>query len=337
MAMARFWPRAAIPLAALAFAPATARAADFYQDKTVSVVVGFTPGGGYDAYGRILARFLPAHIPGNPSVIVQNLPGAGSLTAVRALDVTQPKDGTVMVIFNPGLITQSIVQPKVVDLDFRKIAWIGVATPDYRVCYGYGDKGPKTWDEMMKRQQFILGSTAKGSGNYINGAVLRTVFGAPVKQILGFPGSAEQRLAIERGELDGDCGSFSSIPPNWLDQKKAHMFVRFARRRPPEIPESVPFIKDLAKKPEQKALLDVLDAADEVGRPFVMSAQVPPDRLAIMRKAFADTMKDPALLAEARKEGLPINPLTADEADKIVARMTSATPELVAKAREIYT
>ncbi len=123
-----------------------------------------------------------------------------------------------MVIFNPGMVTQSIVQPDRIGVDFRHYAWVGVVTPDNRVCYGYGADGPKTWDEMMQGKQFILGSTGKASGNYINGAILREVFHAPIKQIMGFPGSAEQRLAIERGELDGDCGTYSSIPQEWLNK-----------------------------------------------------------------------------------------------------------------------
>ena len=163
-----------------------------------------------------MARYLPTHIPGNPSTIVQNMPGAGSLTSVRYLDVNAPKDGTAMTAFNSGLVTQSVFQPDKVQLDFRKYSWIGVVTPDFRVCYGYGANGVKTWDDMMHRKEFVLGSTARGSGSYINSATLREVFHAPVKLITGFPGSAEVRLAIERGELDGDCGSFSSFPVEWL-------------------------------------------------------------------------------------------------------------------------
>src|SRR6266852_146053 len=173
-------------LAGLVAAPALAGAQDFYKGKTVTIVVGFSPGGGYDVNARGLARHLAAHIPGNPNIIVQNMPGAGSLTSVRYLDVTAPKDGTVMTIFNPGLVTQSIVQPDKVNLDFRKYSWVGVVTPDFRVCYGFGPKGVTSWDDMMQRQQFIVGSTGKGSGNYINGATLREVFHAPVKQVLGF-------------------------------------------------------------------------------------------------------------------------------------------------------
>src|SRR5215475_9847973 len=149
-------------LAAL-FCGAQARADDFCKGKVFTIVVGFTPAGGYDTYARNLARYIGNHIPGNPTVIVQNMPSAGSLTAVRYLNLTAPKDGTVMVIFNPGMVTQSIVTPEKISLDFRQYSWVGVVTPDFRVCYGYGDKGPKTWDEMMSRKEFILGSTGKSS------------------------------------------------------------------------------------------------------------------------------------------------------------------------------
>ncbi len=324
-------------IAALAVAAShSVQAEDFYKGKTFTIVVGFSPGGGYDVNARALARHLSAHVPGNPSIIVQNMPGAGSLTSVRYLDVTAPKDGTVMTIFNPGLVTQSIVQPDKVQLDFRKYGWIGVITPDFRVCYGYGANGVKSWDDMMSRKQFVLGSTARGSGNYINGATLREVFHAPIKQILGFPGSAEQRLAIERGELDGDCGSYSSIPVEWIRDGLAHVFVRFSEQRPPEIPESAAYIGSFAKTEEQKQLLDVMDASDDVGRPFIMSKQVPPERVAILRKAFNDTMLDKDFIADMEKQQLPLNPLPGEEAEAIVARMMSAPAAVVAKAKSLY-
>jgi tripartite-type tricarboxylate transporter receptor subunit TctC len=323
-------------LAGLVAAPGYGHADDFYKGKTFTIVVGFSPGGGYDVNARGVARRLSAHIPGNPSVIVQNMPGAGSLTSVRYLDVTAPKDGTAMTIFNPGLVTQSIMQPEKVQLDFRKYGWIGVVTPDFRVCYGFGPKGVKSWDDMMSRKEFVLGSTARGSGNYINGATLREVFHAPIKQILGFPGSAEQRLAIERGELDGDCGSYSSIPADWIRDGLAHPFVRFSERRPPEISESAAFIGNFVKTEEQKQILDVLNDSDEVGRPFIMSKQVPAERVAIIRKAFNETMQDKEFLADMAKQQNPVNPMTGEEAETIVARMMNAPPAVVAKAKAIY-
>jgi tripartite-type tricarboxylate transporter receptor subunit TctC len=330
-------PRSALlPLVLAGLMAAPALADDFYKGKNFTIVVGFSPGGGYDSNARGVARYLSSHIPGNPTVIVQNMPGAGSLTSVRYLDVNAPKDGTVMTAFNPGLVTQSIVQPEKVQLDFRKFAWVGVVTADFRVCYGFGPKGVRSWDDMMARKEFILGSTARGSGNYINGATLREVFHAPIKQILGFPGSAEQRLAIERGELDGDCGSYSSIPPEWIRDGLAHPFVRFTEKRPPEVPESAVFVGTFAKTEEQKQILNVLDAADEVGRPFVMSKQAPADHVAIIRKAFNETMKDKAFLADMEKQQFPVLPLTGEEAEVIVNKMMSAPPEVLAKAKAIY-
>ncbi|MGH6768386.1 MAG: Bug family tripartite tricarboxylate transporter substrate binding protein [Xanthobacteraceae bacterium] len=325
-----------LPLALIgAITASTAHAQDFYKGKTLTVLVGFTPGGGFDRNARTMALHLGKHIPGKPTVVVQNMPGAGSLTSVRAIDATMAKDGTVINVFNPGYITRSIVDPRV-KVDFRKFAWVGVIAADTRICYGYGPKSVKTFADLMKRQQFIMGSTAKGAGNYINGATLRVVFKAPVKQIVGFPGSAEQRIAIERGELDGDCGSFHSIPRNWVRDKKIHPFVRFTEQRRPEIPESAVFINTFAKSEEQKQLLDMLNAADDVGRPVIMSGQVPKDRVAILRKAFNETMKDPAFLADMKKQQLPSTPLTGEEAEKVVAKMTQAPPKIVAEARKVF-
>ena len=333
-------PRSALllplALAGLVAAAPLAQAQDFYKGKTLTIVVGFSPGGGYDVNARAVSRHISKHIPGNPSIIVQNMPSAGSLTSVRYLDATAPKHGPVVTVFNPGLITQSIVTPEKVNLDFRIIQWVGVVTSDYRVCYGFGPKGVTSWDDMMSRKEFILGATGKGSGNYINGATLRLVFNAPVRQILGFPGSAEQRIAIERGEVDGDCGSYSSIPIEWIRDGKAHPFVRFVEKRPPEIPDSAVFINTFAKTDEQKQLLDVLNGADVVGRPFVMSKQVPADRVAILRKAFNDTMKDPAFVAEMEKSQLPLNPMTGEEAEGVVNKLMNVPTNVIAKAKEIY-
>jgi tripartite-type tricarboxylate transporter receptor subunit TctC len=336
--MIRFRAALLVPLAliGLMVTPTQASAADFYSGKTVSIIVGFSPGGGYDLYARAVARYLGRYVPGHPTVIVQNMPSAGSLKAVRALDATEPKDGTILTVFNNGLVTQSIVEPETVDLDFRKFAWVGVVTPDFRVCYGFGDNGPRNWNEMMHRTRFILGATGKGSDSYINGAILRHVFHAPIKQIVGFPGSAEQRLAIERGELDGDCGSFSSIPIAWVRDGAAHAFVRFTRERPSEIPESAADITTFAETEMEAQLLAVLDAGNEVGRPFIMSQKVPLERIAIMRKAFDDVMKDDGFLSDMKKQQLPVHPLTSQQAEETIAKVSNVSAELRAEAKKIY-
>jgi tripartite-type tricarboxylate transporter receptor subunit TctC len=315
---------------------ATAADASFYKGKTVTIVVGFTPGGGYDRYARGLARHLGRFIDGNPTVIVQNMPGAGSLTSVRYLDATAARDGTTMTFFNSNLVTQAITSPDRVNLDFKNYNWVGVITDDYRVCYAWGATGIKTWDDMMHRKEFILGASAKGDGDYINAATLQRVFKAPVRIVMGFPGSAENRLAIERGELDGGCGSWSSLPETWVNNDKVNTLITFAARRLPHVSATAVYAEDLATTQEQKDVLDILAIADEIGRPIIMSHQVQADRVKIIRDAFNATMKDPQYRADNAKEKLPINPLTGEDAAKIVAKMSSASPAAIAQVKSIF-
>src|ERR1700675_4356524 len=165
--------------------PAAAAEDEFFKGKTVTIVVGYSVGGGYDQYARALARHLGRRIPGNPSVLVQNMPGAASLTAVRYLDANAPKGGTVVTTFDPGLITESFASPDVFKVRFSDYQCIGTMLRDIRICYAWGATGIKTWDDMMKRKEFLIGTTAKGSISYVNGAILRKIFNAPVRQISG--------------------------------------------------------------------------------------------------------------------------------------------------------
>jgi tripartite-type tricarboxylate transporter receptor subunit TctC len=314
--------------------PAAAQSpAGFYAGKTINIIVGFSPGGGYDRYARLLARSLGKHIPGQPNVVVQNMPGAGSLVAVRSLDTTAPQDGTVMVAFNPGLIMQSLAEPEKVKLKFSDLAWVGSVSGDIRICYAWHATGLRTWDDIAKRDEFIIGGTAPGSSSYNNSATLKNVLGLNIRRVLGYPGSAEQRLAIERGELEGDCGSWSSINPEWRQSKKINPFVRFSRETTPDMPD-MPYVGDLAKTAEQKEIIEFLTEASQFGTPYVMSKQVPPERLAVIRKAFIETTKDPEFLADAQKSQLPVDPTPGDEAAKIVEALYKSPPELVAKAKE---
>jgi tripartite-type tricarboxylate transporter receptor subunit TctC len=330
------WLVAALLAAVLAIAPGPARPDDFYRGKTITITVGGSPGGGYSTYARAVARFLPDHIPGHPAVVVQSMPGAGNLIPIRALNVTASKDGTVMAELNSGVLIQSVVQPEKVNVDFSKFAWIGIGTPIYFVCYGFGTNGVSSFDDLMHRRQFIVGSTGKASLSYSESAALRDVFGAPVKIVVGYPGSAEVRIALERGELDGDCGDFSSIPANWVRDGKARLFVRFNRDRPPEIPENARFVEEFAATQDQRDLLGVLVAANELGRTFLMSGEVSANLTAIMRKAFDDTMNDPGFLAEAAKQQLPVRPRTGEETAQIVKRIMNISPAVAAKVKRIF-
>ena len=308
---------------------------DFYKGKTLTIVVGYSAGGGYDQYARLVARHISQHIPGNPNVIVQNLPGAASMTAVRYLDATAPKDGTVMTTFDPGLILVTIASPDTTKVKFADYQWVGTLLRDIRVCYAWHTTGIKTWDDMIKRKEFLIGTTAKGSNAYVNGAILRKVFHAPVHQIAGYPGSNEQRLALERGELEGNCASWSALPQDWIANHKINALVRFSPKRPPDMAESVPFVGDLATSQAQKDLLTILDAAGELGRPFIVAKDVPAERVKILRAAMQATLKDAAFLSEAQKQNLPLDPVAGEEAEEIMAKIYSAPRELASKVKDV--
>ncbi len=328
---------AALVIAALLTQLQAAAAQDeaFFNGKTITILVGFSPGGGYDHYARVLARHIGGHVPGKPNVIVQNMPGAGSFTAVRHLDGPAPKDGTIVVAFNPGLITDALTEPEKFKVRFTGFAWLGSITRDVRICYVWNAAPVKSLADLVAGREFIMGATGTSTSNYVNGAVLRNLFGLKVRQITGFPGSNEVRLAIERGELHGDCGSWSSIPEDWMKGRRIVPIVAFTTRRLPEMPPDLPFVGTLATSPEQTAVLDVVIAAGELGRPFILSHQVPAPRVAVLRKAFDATMKDAAFLGEARRQELPVDPASGTEAEDILKRIYSAPAEIVQKVKAV--
>jgi tripartite-type tricarboxylate transporter receptor subunit TctC len=307
----------------------------FYRGKTVTIVVGYSAGGGYDQYARLVARHLGRHIPGQPNVIVQNMPGAASMTAVRHLDANAAKDGTVITAFDPGLVLETIAAPEVFKVRFSDYRWVGTLLRDIRICYASAVSGIKSWQEMMARKEFLIGNTARGSNAYVNGAILRKVFRAPVRQISGYPGSNEQRLALERGELEGNCGSWTAIPQDWIVNRRINALLRFSPKRPADMPASVPFVNDLASTQEQKDLLDILNGSGELGRPFIVAKQVPAERVAILRSAFEAMVKDESFLSEAQKQNLLLDPVSGAEAETIVTTMYAASPELTRKVKDV--
>lgn len=317
-----------------------ANADDFYKGKTLSIVVGATPGGAFDVISRSMSRFIGKHLPGRPNVVVQNMPGAGSLTSLTYIESVAPADGTVIGTFLPGIITQSVVAPEKIRANLSNIAWVGVVSADYsRVCYGFGPNGVKSWDDLMRRSKdnpFIMGTTGTGASNYINGASLREIFGAHLRIIMGFPGSSELRLAIERGELEGDCGGMASIPVNWIQGGRAHVFVRFGERLMPGIPSSAVYVGDLAKTTDERELLELLYSADKLGRPYVAPGRISSERLEALRAGFNETMRDPGFVADMEKLQETIYPLTGQEAEAVIATMRNARPDIVKKARRIY-
>jgi hypothetical protein len=315
--------------------PALADEAAFYRGRTLTLISGSAAGGAYDAYARLLARHIGKHIPGAPAAIVQDMPGAGSLTAVHYLDATAPKDGTILVSFNPTLVTASITAPEQVNLNFTDIAWIGSITHEFRVCYAWHATGLQDWDGVKAAKEFVIGATGTGTANYVNGAILRNLFGMRIRQVLGYPGAAQQRLAIERGEIDGSCSEWNALPQDWIDERKALAFVRWLPTAPADFTQSAPYIGDLATGADDKRIIEMLVSPSILGNPFAASRQVPAERLALLRAGFDATMADREFLAEAARQKMPVEPTGAGAAETIIAAIyAGATPALIEKAKE---
>lgn len=329
--------RIALPAlaAACAVAPFAAAAQDFYKGKTITIMVGFSPGGGFDLNARLLARHLGQHTPGHPTVIVTNAPGAASATSVVRLDVNEPTDGMVIDEFNFGLIGDSLLQPDKVKIDFRNYSWIGSISEDLTTCYIWRENGPKTVAEMKAGGHYEFGATGVGTSEDINTKILEHVFGIDITQASGYPGSAEIRIAIENGELAGDCGAWSSIPADWIGNPKFHPLLKTGRSTPEGMPPDVPYVLDIAPNDAARKIIRFLVADGDVGRPFIVSRKVPADRVKILRDAFAATVTDPAFIADAKKLRLPVSPKTGEEAAQAIDELYATPKDVVAAGRKI--
>jgi tripartite-type tricarboxylate transporter receptor subunit TctC len=318
------------PLALLS--PASAE--DFYKDKTLKITTGFPPGGGFDANARLLARYIGSHIPGHPDVIVVNAPGAASATSVAHLDVNTPTDGTVIDEFNFGLLGASLMEPDKTPFDFRRYAWIGSITEDVTTCFVWRDNPPKSIAEM-RGHHYLFGDAGAGSSEDLNTKILARVFNLDIAEAKGYAGSAEVRLALERGEVEGMCGSWSSVPADWLKNPKFHPLLRTGKSIPDGMPPDTPYILDIAPSDNARQIVRFLTASGDLGRPFIASRAVPKERIDILRQAFAATMKDPNFLADAKAQRLPVAPHTGAEAEKIVAQLYATPPAIIDAARKV--
>jgi tripartite-type tricarboxylate transporter receptor subunit TctC len=309
---------------------------EFYKGKTIRLIVGYSAGGGNDNNARVLARFIGQYIPGTPRVVVENMPGASSLRSVLYIDGGAPTDGTAFVAFSSGLVTESITKPEQFPINLNSYAWIGSLSQETRVCYVRADIGIKTWGDLLHSPQLVFGETGRGSASYIDSSILREIFGEKLKTVLGYPGGTEKKIAVERGELDGDCTSFSTVPREWVKNGVVKVVSRGTTIVLPGIPADVPYIMDLASDPKQKTLIKFLLSPGIVGRPFITSKAVPAERLAALRTAFNAAVKDPQLIAEAERLQLPIvGPMTGQEAAAYISDLYRVTPDVIAAARRI--
>jgi tripartite-type tricarboxylate transporter receptor subunit TctC len=309
--------------------------ASFYKGKTINVVIGYSVGGGYDTYARLLATYLGKHIPGNPTVIPQNMPGAGSLNAANYLGSVAPRDGTVIGTFARGMPIFPLLF-KGADYDGSKFGYIGSITKDTSVCLTWRTSKVKNWKDLLSIPS-SFGGEGRGSDPDLFATLLKLQFGAKIKLVTGYPGTADISLAVERGELDGLCGiSYSSLKAthsDWLKNKDINIVVQAAVKKDPEL-ANVPSLLDLTTTTKQRQIVKFAVAPQALARPFVAPPASPEDRLAALRTAFDETVKDPAFLAAAAKMRLDVNPLAGAEIQVLVKELYATPKDVVKEAAE---
>jgi tripartite-type tricarboxylate transporter receptor subunit TctC len=329
-------------LLGLAAATCTARAdpvADFYSHKTVHLIVGFPPGGGYDANGRELSRFYGRFIPGHPTVVPSNMPGAGSMTAANRIFNQEPNDGTVLGMFASSAIMERLLGDKAALFEPTKFSWVGSMSQEVAFCGVWQTPGAVTsFDQMLHGNKVtIFGGGAPAAITFQHPTILKNVLGAHIRVIPGYAGTRAINLAMHRGEVNGECGMFaSSIKAQFLDDVKSGRMKLVIQMGPKKSTEfgDIPSVYDYAKTDEERAILDVHFKQLVLGRPVAGPPGIPTDRLAALRQAFMATMKDKAFLAEATKVGLDIDPATADEVEALLKHYETFSPAVFEKARQ---
>lgn len=321
----------------LQLSPAAAQSvADFYKDKQIKIIVGNAAGGDYDIGARILARHLASHIPGNPSIIVQNMPGASTVTATNYLWAKAPKDGTVIGSFSRNIASQAVIGKMNIEADPRQFAWIGGSSLPGRVCMVSDKSGVKSPEDIFKRGVIVAGSGA-GSSLSIVPTALNNLIGAKFKLVEGYNGSGDAMLALERGEVEGIChthGVFQSHHAQMVKEGKLKILFHVEDTEFPDDP-SVPSIYQFAKTDKQKQMLRFLFSSTEFGRPYVAPPGTPPERVAALRKAFADALNDPALIEEAQKSAVDMTYRPPQELEKLVQALYATPKDTIEELEKI--
>jgi len=303
---------------------------DFYRGKTINLIIGYSVGGGYDLYGRLVSRHIGKHIPGRPAIVPQNMTGAGSLRAAQYIYSVAPKDGTVFGTFGRTIATTPLLTPATAPFDGTKFTWLGSVTNEVSSCVTWHTSPVKTWSDILKTE-VALGGEGPGADPDVYALLYKNVFGAKIKLVTGYHGTNDTTLAMERGEVDGLCGlSWSTLKArhlDWMKEKKINIIIQAALRKQPEL-TNVPLASELTQDREKQQILKLFLASQETARPFAAPPDLPADRKAALIRAFDATMKDPEFLAEAAKLNMDVNPLNAKGVDDILAELY-ATPKAV--------
>jgi len=322
----------ATALVVLAGLACAAGVEDFYKGCNVTLVIGYSVGGGYDAYARLLGRFIGKHIPGNPAIVPEQMTGAGSLRSANFIYSVAAKDGSVFGTFSRSMGISPLVDKA--EFDSRKFTWLGSVTDDNTICVTWNTSPIKTWDDFLTKPSKFGGEGA-GSDPDIWTLLYKNVFGAKAQLVSGYPGTNDVVLAMERGEVDGLCGiSWSTIKsrhPEWLTGHSVNIIVQAALKKEPEI-SAVPLATDLTKTPEQLQIIKLLLVSQAMARPFAAPPDIPADRKAALIAAFDATVKDADFLAEAQKLSFDVRPVDATTIDAMLAEVYQTPKDVIARA-----
>lgn len=334
-----FASRLSLPaVAALGVAVAMpVQAQDFYRGKQVNIHVSSDPGGGYDTYTRTLARHLDRHIPGNPQIVVLNMPGGGGLRAAQFTYFAAPKDGTVIGDIRSSNMLEAILGIRGTDMDPTKFEWLGSLSSDTDVCSFSPAAGVKTFADMQQKE-LLVGASGKGSQSYMIPNAINRMLGTKMKIILGYKGAADRVLAVERGELQGNCGiNGSTMTANYGQQMAEGKLIPVVQSglRPYSALPNVPLTQSFAKTEEQREVLEALFSQLEIARTYAFPPGTPAARVAEMRRAFAAVVKDPQFLADAQRTKIDISPLSGEDTHKLIVRLANMRSDIKARVKEL--
>jgi tripartite-type tricarboxylate transporter receptor subunit TctC len=326
-------------LAAIALiAPAQAQTpAEFYKGKIVELDIGYSVGGAYDGYARMLARHMGKYIPGNPTIVPKNMTGAGSLRLANYLYNAAPKDGTVFGTIGRGTGFDPLLGQKGAQFDAGKFNWIGSSNNEVSVCVAWNTSGIAKFEDLLTKQ-LVVGASGPSADTYQFPAVVNGALGTKMKIVIGYPGGNDIDLAMERGEVQGRCGwSWTSLKAThhaWLDQKKLNILFQMGLTKHRDL-AGVPLVIDLAKTDEQRAILKLMFARQVMAWPIVAPPDLPPDRVEVLRKAFMATEQDKEFLADADKAQLEINPVSGEDIQKLVQEVYQTPAALAQKVADM--
>jgi tripartite-type tricarboxylate transporter receptor subunit TctC len=318
--------------------PASAQSVEeFYKGKSIDMIIGYPPAGSNDVYARLVSRHIGKHIPGNPSVVPKNMPGAGSFIALAHIYNIAAKDGLTIGIGAPTAALDEKLGTKGVRFKTAEMNWIGRVDSLVNMVFLWHTSPVKTFADAQKMESKLSG-TGVGSTVSVYPLVTNNVLGTKFKLIMGYKGSADAQLAVERGEVEGHSTSWTAVKvghPDWYPSKKISIIVQYALKRHPELPE-VPTVVELARNDEERAILSAVMNATEVGTAFMTTPGAPPERVTALRRAFDAMTKDPEFIADAKKLRLTLGPITGEELQKLVGGVSALSPALLEKVKASY-